>query len=77
MKKFSIHWKSSKRPGKQRKYRKNSELHLKKKFLSANLSKELRKKYGKRSMVVRKGDVVKICRGKFRKKNRQDNKCKY
>ena len=36
--------------------------------MSANLSKELRKKYGKRSMVVRKGDVVKICRGKFRKK---------
>lgn len=61
-------WKKSKRPGKQRKYRHESEIHRKRKLLSANLSKELRKKYGKRSMVLRKGDVVKIMRGKFRKK---------
>jgi len=36
--------------------------------MSANLSKELRKKYGKRNFPLRKGDVVKIMRGKFKKK---------
>jgi large subunit ribosomal protein L24 len=53
---------------KQRKYRYNSPLHLKHKFLSANLSKELRKKYGKRSSPVKKGDEVVVMRGKFAKK---------
>ena len=66
--KFSTRWKSSKRAGKQRKYSANAPLHLKRKFMSANLSKELRKKYRKRSLPVRKGDIVKIMRGKFRKK---------
>ena len=36
--------------------------------MSVNLSKELRKKYGKRNFPLRKGDMVKIMRGKFRKK---------
>ena len=36
--------------------------------MSANLSKELREKYKKRSLPLRKGDMVKIMRGKFRKK---------
>ena len=67
-KKFSTSWKSSKRPGKQRKYKANAPLHLKKKFLGANLSKELRKKYGRKSLIPRKGDVVKIMRGGFKKK---------
>ena len=66
--KFSKHWKSSKQPRKQRKYTANAPLHLKRKMLSVNLSKELRKKHGKRSIVVKKGDVVKIMRGKFKKK---------
>lgn len=65
---FSTHWKSSRKPRKQRKYAANAPLHLKRKFMSANLSKELRKKYGKRSLSLRKGDTVKIMRGKFRKK---------
>ncbi|MFA4953418.1 MAG: 50S ribosomal protein L24 [Candidatus Pacearchaeota archaeon] len=67
-KKFSKHWISSKQPRKQRKYRANAPLHLKRKFLSVNLSKDLRKKYGKRNLPVRKGDVVKIMVGKFKKK---------
>jgi len=67
-KKFSKHWKSSKQPRKQRKYLANAPIHLKKKLMSANLSKELRKKYGKRSLPLRKGDDVKIMRGKFRGK---------
>ncbi len=66
--KFSKHWKSSKQPRKQRKYLANAPLHLKKKFININLSKELRKKYGKRNISVRKGDIIKIMRGKFKKK---------
>ena len=66
--KFSTSWRTSKRPGKQRKYKANMPMHLRRRLLSANLSKELRKKYGKRSMPLRKGDVVKVMRGKFSKK---------
>src|SRR3989344_7153903 len=67
-KKFSKNWKNSKQPRKQRKYIANAPLHIKRKFVSVNLSKELRKKYGKRSIPARKGDTIKIMRGKFRKK---------
>jgi large subunit ribosomal protein L24 len=67
-KKFSKHWKSSKQRRKQRKYRHNAPLHIKQKFVSANLSKELRKKYGKRKKPLKKGDTVKIMRGQFKKK---------
>jgi large subunit ribosomal protein L24 len=67
-KKFSKHWKSSKQPRKQRKFRANAPLHIKRKLLSVNLSKELRKKYGKRNIPARKGDIVKITKGKFKKK---------
>nr|AJS12601.1 50S ribosomal protein L24P [uncultured archaeon] len=65
---FSKHWNSSKAPKKQNKYRANAPLHIKRKFLSVTLSKELRKKYSKRNVVVRKGDLVKIMKGKFKKK---------
>ena len=66
--KFSTHWKESKQPRKQRKYLANAPLHLRRKFVSVNLSKELRKKYGKRNIPARKGDEVKIMRGKFKGK---------
>ena len=46
----------------------NAPIHLKKKMLNASLSKELRKKYGKRSMPLRKDDTVRIMRGKFKGK---------
>ncbi|MDO8459843.1 MAG: 50S ribosomal protein L24 [Nanoarchaeota archaeon] len=65
---FSTAWLSSKQPRKQRKYRYNAPLHIKHKFLSAHLSKELRKKYGKRSLPLRKGDDVLVMRGSFKKK---------
>ena len=65
---FSTHWLSSKQPRKQRKYRANAPLHIKHKFLSANLSKSLREKHGKRSIPLRKGDEVLVMRGSFRKK---------
>ncbi len=68
MKEWSKSWKSSKNPRKQRKYIYNLPLHIRKTLLSATLSKDLRKKYGKRSLSVRKDDKVKILRGQFKKK---------
>ncbi|HJX49970.1 MAG TPA: 50S ribosomal protein L24 [Candidatus Nanoarchaeia archaeon] len=67
-KEFSTTWKASKLPRKQRKFRYNAPLHLRKKFVSVNLSKELREKYGKRNIPVKKGDTIKIMKGKFKKK---------
>jgi len=67
-KKFSTAWKSSKQPRKQRKYVAQAPLHIKKRFVSVNLSKDLRKKHGKRNLPVKKEDVVKVMRGKFKKK---------
>ena len=37
-------------------------------MISAHLEKELRKKYGKRSISIRKGDEVKVMVGKFKGK---------
>jgi large subunit ribosomal protein L24 len=65
---FSTHWKSSMQPRKQRKYQYNAPLHLRHKFLSAHLSKELRKKHSKRSLPLRKGDEVLVMRGSYKKK---------
>jgi len=62
---WSSKWKASKKPGKQRKYRHNAPLHIKGKFLNSHLSKELRQKQHTRAARVRKGDRVKILRGKF------------
>ena len=65
---FSTKWKASRQPRKQRKYVARAPLHLQHMFVSANLSKELRKKYHRRSFPLRKGDTVKIMRGKFKGK---------
>lgn len=62
---FSKKWNVSKQPRKQRKYRHNAPIHVKRKFLSANLSKHLRKEYGRRGAKVRTEDLVKIMRGEF------------
>src|SRR3989338_3744676 len=66
--KFAISWKRSVQPRKQRKYRHNAPLHIRQKLVSAHLSKELRKKYSRRSINIRKGDNVKVMRGQFRNK---------
>ncbi|MDD5253601.1 MAG: 50S ribosomal protein L24 [Candidatus Nanoarchaeia archaeon] len=68
MKEWSKHWKASKDPGKQRKYKYNAPLHVQKKFLDVNISKDLRKKYGIRNIQIRKNDTIKILRGQFRKR---------
>lgn len=65
---FSTRWKSSAQPRKQHKYRHNAPLHIKHRFLNAHLSKELRKKYGKRSLPLRKGDEVLVMQGSFKRK---------
>ncbi len=67
--KFSTKWIGSKQPRKQRKYRANAPLHIKRKFMSANLKKDLRKKYDRKSFVLRKGDKVRIMKGEFKKRN--------
>ena len=66
--KFSSSWLSSVQPRKQRKFIANAPLHVKHSFLSANLSKDLRKKYGKRNLPLRKGDEVLVMRGSSYKK---------
>ena len=66
--KFSKSWKSSKQPRKQRKYRINAPLNIKRKFLSVHLSKELIKKFSTRNIPIRKDDKVKITRGQFKGK---------
>lgn len=53
----------SKKPSKARKNRANAPLHRKQNMLASPLSKELRNKYGKRSLQIRKGDKVRIMRG--------------
>lgn len=42
-------------------------LHIKQRIAHSHLSADLRKKYGKRSTSLRKGDKVKVMRGKFKK----------
>lgn len=64
--KWSPHWKASRKPSKQRKYRWNAPLHVRHRMLAVHLSKELRVQYKKRSFPVRKGDKVKIMRGDYK-----------
>lgn len=65
-KSWSPKWVSSSQPRKQRKYRHNAPLHARRKFLSAHLSRELRERFGKRSVSLRKGDEVIVMKGGFR-----------
>ncbi|MBS3126164.1 50S ribosomal protein L24 [Candidatus Woesearchaeota archaeon] len=65
--KFSSQWKRSIQPRKQRKYRYQAPLHVRQRFMRSHLSPELRKKYGKRSIGLRKGDKVKVMRGHYKK----------
>ena len=74
MKKISKHWESSKNPRKQRKYLKNAPLHIRKKFVSCNLSEELKNRYKRRNVPLIKGDKVKIMVGQFKNINGNVNK---
>jgi len=63
--KFNKKWNASKQPRKQIKFRANAPHHIKRTLMGSTLDKELRKKYGMRNIEVRKGDEVKVMRGKF------------
>ena len=62
--KWSAEWKSSIQPRKQRKYRRNAPLHVMHRFLGARLAPEHTRQFGRRSLPVRKGDEVRLMRGK-------------
>lgn len=76
MKEFSTKWKASKNPSKQRKFLAKAPLHIKRKFLSTNLSKELKEKYNIRNIQLKKGDTVKVLVGKFKDKKGKISKVK-
>ena len=59
----------SKKPKKQRKYIRTAALHVRRKLMAGNLSAELRKQHGRRSVPVRKGDDIVVMRGKFKKRS--------
>jgi large subunit ribosomal protein L24 len=58
----------SAKPRKQRKFLYTAPLHLRRKILSSHLSKELREKYKRRALPLRKSDEVQVMRGKFKGK---------
>jgi large subunit ribosomal protein L24 len=51
---------------KQRKWKAKAPLHIRHKMMAASLSKELKDKYKRNSLPVRKGDTVKVLRGSNR-----------
>ncbi|MEW5955707.1 MAG: 50S ribosomal protein L24, partial [Candidatus Micrarchaeota archaeon] len=57
----------SRQPRKQRKALYEAALHEREKMVRCHLSKELRQKLGSRSARAKKGDKVRILRGKFKK----------
>jgi large subunit ribosomal protein L24 len=57
---------SPKSPGKQRKRIYKSPIHSHKKMLKCRLDEFLREEYSLRSLVVKKGDLVRVMRGQFR-----------
>ncbi|PAA56077.1 hypothetical protein BOX15_Mlig024992g2, partial [Macrostomum lignano] len=59
--KFNKNVTSSKRKNRQRYF--NAPSHIRRKLMSAPLSKELRSKYNVRSMPIRKDDEVQLVRG--------------
>ena len=65
---WSLSWKSSTQPRKQRKFRYNAPMHVKAMLLGAHLCETLRTKYGKRSVRIRTEDTVKVLRGQFKGK---------
>jgi large subunit ribosomal protein L24 len=71
---FAKNWVSSKLPRKQRKYRVNAPLTTRRTIMKCNLSPSLRKKYDTRNVKVRKGDMVKILRGKHKGKKEKINR---
>lgn len=57
---------SSKSPRKQRRQVRNAPMHERKKYLKCRLDEFLQEEYGLRSLVIKKGGLVRIMRGQFR-----------
>lgn len=57
---------SSAKPGKQRLSAREAPLHVRHKYVTAPLSRELREKLGIKRIYVRAGDTVKIMRGDWK-----------
>ena len=53
----------SKKPKKQRRDIRDAPVHVRQSRMGSPLHPELREKYGRRTAVVRKGDLVKVMRG--------------
>ncbi|MFW9924330.1 MAG: 50S ribosomal protein L24 [Candidatus Thorarchaeota archaeon] len=58
--------KITRQPSKQRKLLYNSDLHKRRKFLTAPLAPALAEKEGIKNLIIRKGDTVRILKGSFR-----------
>ncbi|VDL91493.1 unnamed protein product [Schistocephalus solidus] len=65
--KLNPHVSSSRRKARKRHF--NAPSHIRRRLMSAPLSKELRAKYKVRSMPIRKGDEVQIVRGERKEAN--------
>lgn len=65
---FNKKWNSSVQPRKQIKFRLNAPNHIKRKMMGSPLDKILKGKYGIKTLEVKKGDEVKVLRGKFKSK---------
>ena len=63
---WSSSWKSSTQARKKRKYVHNIPTHLARRLVTALLRKDLRARYAKRNIKLRKGDSVKIMRGQYK-----------
>ncbi|MHA1965010.1 MAG: 50S ribosomal protein L24 [Candidatus Thorarchaeota archaeon] len=57
---------SSKSPRKQRRRVRNAAMHERKNLLKCRLDEFLQEEHGLRSLVIKKGDLVRIMRGQFR-----------
>ncbi len=68
MKSWNKSWKGSAQVRKQRAYVRNAPLHVRGDFVAAHLQKDMRQRYGCRSLRLRPGDKVKVVRGAFRNK---------
>jgi large subunit ribosomal protein L26e len=68
MKKFTKKWISSKSKKKQHKYTKTADWNTKHSICKVNLTKDLRQKHKLRNITPRKGDLVRVMTGEFKKK---------
>lgn len=65
---WSGKWNSSRQPRKQRKFVHNAPLHARHRLLSVHLTPDLRKRFGKRAVPVRKGDEIMVATGSLKGK---------